>query len=62
MSLLSAGPTDQSAQKPYQRTKSSTDKEVRPTKKPSLLESLLKRSDISEADLEQLRDELNKKK
>ena len=69
MSLLAIGSSESSDPKIRKTTKSleeklikSSEKSETPAKKSSILEALLKRADISEEDLEQLREELNKKK
>lgn len=62
MSLISVG---QSESKEHRASNSQAEKVLKSSekaKKSSILEALLKRADISEEDLEQLRDELNKKK
>ncbi|CAP26340.3 Protein CBG06022 [Caenorhabditis briggsae] len=67
MSLLAVGPGDNSDSREKRLSRPSEEKlaksaSEKPTRKSSILEALLKRTDISEEDLDQLREELNKKK
>lgn len=67
MSLLSVGATESKAagsskSSEGKRENPSKSEREKPNKRSSILEALLKRADISEDDLEQLREELNKNK
>uniref|UniRef100_A0A8R1E4X8 RNA helicase n=1 Tax=Caenorhabditis japonica TaxID=281687 RepID=A0A8R1E4X8_CAEJA len=59
MSLLSA---DIKPQKPVEKLEKPPSEKAKKPRKSSILQSLLSRNDISEADLEQLREELNRNK
>ncbi|CAL2040416.1 unnamed protein product [Caenorhabditis brenneri] len=62
MSLISVAQSESKEPRASNSQSEKVSKSSEKTKKSSILEALLKRADISEEDLEQLRDELNKKK
>ena len=62
MSLISVAQSESKEPRASNSQSEKVSKSSEKTKKASRLEALLKRADISEEDLEQLRDELNKKK